>query len=249
MTLHITTKEAVNNAIRVLLYNKNKIVSNRWQAQEVNATMFEINNIFLEMQMVPTIGQLEIETGCDLPWSENHFQERMANDPEARNPGREWYNWPYYQHGKDDNRFRETGLFSHTYQERFYPEPGYGRFPNGNVKDVIFRLKNDLTTRQAFLSIWHPEDQSNNNQRVPCTIGYWFNVRNNKLNITYLIRSCDATRHFRNDVYMTQRLAQTVSQELNLELGIMSMWIGSFHCFEPDVYTLQKKLDKCVALQ
>lgn len=244
----MTTNQAVNNAIRVLLYNNKKVVSNKWQAQDVNQEMLELTNIFLTMDMVSNPTDLGLQTGCDLPWSEDHFQERIANDPEARNPGREWKNWPYYQHGKDDNRFRGDGFFSHTYQERFYPEAGCGRFPNGTLADVIFRLITDKTSRQAYLAIWHPEDQSNHNQRVPCTLGYWFKVNDGKLDMTYLIRSCDARRHFRNDVYMAQRLAKYVADKLGIEIGILTMWIGSFHCFSSDAYSLEQKLKKCADL-
>lgn len=244
MTSLLTTKQAIENSIRVLLYSHQRIKIDQWQGIELDAQMFELNNIFIQMKMAESMEELAQETKADLPWSEDHFQERMANDPEARNPGRQWLNWPYYSHGLDDARFRPNGLFAHTYQERFYPEKGCGRYENGNVLDVIERLKNNPTTRQAFLAIWHPEDQSNNGQRVPCTIGYWFKLNNGKLDLTYLIRSCDAVRHFRNDVYMTQRLAQFVSNKLGVGLGTMSMWIGSFHCFATDSYTLEKKLNK-----
>ena len=238
----LTTKTAVDNAVRVLLHSHKKIKVNSWQGMNMEAKMFELTNIFIQMKMCKTVEQLSQETKADLPWSENHFQERIANDPEARNPGREWKNWPYYQHKEDDNRFRTDGLFSHTYQERYFPEEGNGRFPNGTLDDVIARLEKDHTTRQAYFSIWQPQDQSNFGQRVPCTLGYWFKVNGNKLDITYLIRSCDATRHFRNDVYMTQRLVQYVAEKLNLQVGTMTMWIGSFHCFATDVYALEKKL-------
>ena len=103
------------------------------------------------------------------------------------------------------------------------------------------------STRQAFLSIWHPEDQSNNDVRLPCTIGYWFKISNNVLNMTYLIRSCDARRHFRNDVYMTQRLALDMLSYLDnpkISIGKMSMWVGSFHCFESDRYFINKEIKK-----
>ena len=114
------------------------------------------------------------------------------------------------------------------------------RFNYGDLNDIIERLKNNTYTRQAFLSVWHPEDQSNEGVRVPCTIGYWFYRNGNKLDCTYLIRSCDAVRHFRNDIYMTYRLLEHVGINIGLLPGNLKMWIGSFHCFQSDLYTLKK---------
>lgn len=239
------TNKAINKAIENLLNHNNLINTNKWQAVEIPYKMYEVNNICLKMNICKNIDDLSKETKADLPWSENHFKERLNG---ATNPGKEYLNWPYYIKSKDDNRFKGKGKFSHTYQERFWPPAKNGiRFKMGDYNSIKERLKNDLTTRQAFLGIWHPEDQSNNNERLPCTIGYWFKINNNKLDISYLIRSCDAVRHFKNDIYMTQRLAMDMLNSLNnnkIELGEMFMWIGSFHCFESDIYYLKKQIKK-----
>ncbi len=70
----------------------------------------------------------------------------------------------------------------------------------GDLNDIIERLKKNKYNRQSFLSIWHPEDQSNDkeNKRIPCTLGYFFQYRNNKLNV-----SANVTRH--NKVYCLTR--------------------------------------------
>lgn len=239
------TSNAIRNAFAILMNKKESILCNKWQAVNIENRMFEVTDLFLQMDMCSSIKELELETKADLPWSENHFKERLAG---PTNPGYEYQNWPYYSKKLDDSRFRSNKKFSHTYQERFWPVKKTGiRFKMGDYLDIQKRLKNDHTTRQAFLSIWHPEDQSNNDVRLPCTIGYWFKIDNNVLNITYLIRSCDARRHFKNDVYMTQRLALDMLSYLDdesLKLGRMSMWIGSFHCFEQDKYFINKQLKK-----
>tara|TARA_Y100001973_G_C5160676_1_gene313343 strand:- start:395 stop:1138 length:744 start_codon:yes stop_codon:yes gene_type:complete len=237
------TNEIIYRTIKSLLNESYLVSTKKWQAVSVPYKMYELNNVFLEMEICKEIKELEKETNADIPWSEDHFIERISG---ATNPGKQYKNWPYYIEKKDDSRFRYNGKFSHTYQERFWPPSKDGiRFKMGDYNDVKNRLKKDKTTRQCFLSIWHPEDQSNNDQRLPCTIGYWFKINNNKLDVTYLIRSCDAVRHFRNDIYMTQRLAMDVYSFLNnkqLSLGKMFMWIGSFHCFESDIYYLKKQI-------
>jgi thymidylate synthase len=241
--LFLSTKQSIDNAIRILLHKKNIIKPNKWQAVNIESEMLEIDNMFLQMQMCDSINSLSLETKADLPWSEDHFQERLAG---PSNPGEQYKKWPYYREDLDDSRFRPDGIFSHTYQERFWPLDIQGnRFKMGNWSDIKDRLKSDPSTRQAFFSIWHPEDHSNNEVRLPCTIGYWFKINDNDLDVTYLIRSCDARRHFRNDIYMTQRLAMDMINHLDiadLKLGKLSVWIGSFHCFISDKYSLKQKL-------
>ena len=243
--LFMKTSKAIKKAITSLLDEDCYVHSNKWQAVEIEdrVKMLEIDNLFIEMDICETIKELELETKADLPWSEDHFNERLSG---ATNPGEQYKNWPYYRASLDNERFRKNNHFSHTYQERFWPPKIKGiRYKMGDYLDVKKRLKNDNTTRQAFLAIWHPEDQSINEVRLPCTIGYWFKIKNGKLNISYLIRSCDARRHFRNDIYMTQRLAMDMLKHLDnnkIKLGKLSVWIGSFHCFESDLYSLKKQI-------
>jgi len=47
---------------------------------------------------------------------------------------------------------------------------------------------------------------------------------------------------------MTQRLAQEMLFALRaeghyFELGLMDMWIGSLHCFQPDKYALKQQIN------
>lgn len=241
----LSTREAIENLIRVLVLSGKKVNSAKWQATEIGKNnLIEVEDLFFKMLMIDDSTRLAELTGADLPWAEDHFQERLAG---PSNPGEQYKNWPYWDFSKQVTEFTNGDKkFSHTYQERFWPYRATGyRFSAGNWSDVKDRLCNDVTTRQAFLAIWHPEDQSNNGVRVPCSIGYWFKVTSGQLNITYLIRSCDARRHLRNDIYMAQRLASEMVQHLNsnghdLVLGDMSMWIGSLHCFQSDLYTLKK---------
>lgn len=244
--LYLSTEKAIDNAVRILLHQKNVVKPNRWQGVKIDSDMKEVDNIFIQMEMCQSFQELAKQTKADLPWAEDHFQERLAG---PSNPGEQYKHWP---HWKPDAKYMEGQIFSHTYQERFWPEKKEGiRYDMGNWEDIKQRMSEDPGTRQAFFSIWHPEDQSNDFvRRLPCTIGYWFKINNNQLDVTYLIRSCDARRHLRNDVYMTQRLAADMYDYLierkdfypYLKFGKMTMWIGSLHCFVSDEYSLKQKL-------
>lgn len=229
--------ESLGNLYTMLHKKGDRIKPNSWQAQKIDYTMVELENLFFEIQVPPDLNQLAIESNADLPWAEDHFMERLDG---PSNPGKTYKWWPYY---KQDEKWRDGGVFSHTYQERFWPPKKKGvRYPMGNLNDIINRLNQDSSTRQAFLSIWHPEDHTNTpSRRLPCTIGYWFKVKDNILSVTYLIRSCDAIRHLHNDIYLTGRLLQHVAESTKNKVGQISMWIGSLHCFESDLYELNKR--------
>ena len=167
----------------------------------------------------------------NLPWAEDHFQERVAGMP--TNPGDQYFNWPWYSPNWKAQR-KEAGLpniFSHTYQERMWPRFARSsfsdipldrrtdrmgiRFRYGDLNDLINLLAREPTTRQAYLPIWFPEDTgAHHGERVPCTLGYHFILRYGMLHCTYHIRSCDFLRYFRDDVYMAMRLTQWILGEL-----------------------------------
>lgn len=212
-----------------------------WQGVELKYKMLEMFNIFLTLDIPHEITELISETNADIPWAEDHFDERIGREP--LNPGNQWKNWPYYRDMDNDRLFRndrEGNKFSHTYMERMWCKgyKGIG-YEFGDFNDFLVRFLEDPYGRQHYFSIWHPEDQSPGSRRRPCTIGYFFQIVNMKLECTYHIRSCDIFRHFHNDIYMTGRLMQYVWEAMTevlpyLRLGNLYMWIGNLHCFEPE---------------
>jgi thymidylate synthase len=100
-------------------------------------------------------------------------------------------------------------------------------------------------TRQAYLPVWFPEDTGiGDGGRKPCTLGYHFLVRNDRMHITYHIRSCDFVRHFRDDIYLTARLVWWMIDRLTedhdhhfwsgVKPGMFVMHIASLHMFVND---------------
>ena len=222
--------------------NKDGLVrpSKKWQGVESPYQLLEIFNRYYQFDIPDSKRELGILTKANLPWAEDHFQERIGGEP--LNPGNQWCNWPFYKGIDNDKLFREHegNKFSHTYMERMWPPKMKGiRYEMGDFKDILERLKQDPYGRQNYFSIWHPEDQSPGDRRLPCTLGYHFQIVTSFLLCTYHIRSCDIFRHFHNDIYMTGRLMQYVVEEMKevlpmLQVGTLYMWIGSLHCFEPE---------------
>jgi len=231
-------KETIKQLYNKLYSHHTESGNSTWQSIGINEEnpLVEITNIFVNFGSSNNIME---DTDPSLPWSENHFQERICGEP--INPGKEYKNWPFYDKFDNDKLFRQGGKFSHNYMERYWCSDLKGRrYDYGDLDDIIDRLKENVNTRQAYFTVWHPEDQSNNNVRVPCSLGYWFYQEKGKLDCTYHIRSCDAVRHLRNDIYMTYRLLQHVCSKINIEPGELRMWIGSLHCFKSDLYYIKK---------
>lgn len=232
-----------------------------WQGLKNEVRMWEYDELYFRAIMPQGNIEIQRQTKATQPWAEDHFQERVGGQP--LNPGEQYKNWPFYGNkDQSNNRFRNVNYkFSHSYMERYWPKfanpehfnssnnpvfthGNFGiRYAYGDLMDVIELLHKEPNTRQAYLPVWFPEDTGVlHGGRVPCTIGYHFIVRDYRLHINYHIRSCDALRHFKNDIYLTVRLGQWVLQQLcykdikwaEINMGILSMNITNFHCFEQE---------------
>jgi hypothetical protein len=162
------------------------------------------------------LDQLKDQIDPNLPWADEHFEERVSRIPS--NPGEAYKTWPWWRGQKDDTMVE--GIFTHTYQERFWPKqagqkwafktmpPTQGiRYEFGDLDDLVSLLLREPHTRQAYLPIFFPEDTGAvHGGRVPCTLGYQFLMREHHLHMWYFIRSCDWVRHLRDDIYLAARL-------------------------------------------
>lgn len=202
----------------------------------------------------------------NLPWAEDQFQERVSRSPS--NPGNTYLEWPHQsQMGKHVQE-----IFTHTYMERYWPKfasrSGYKeedngdglrltalegiRYTVGDLDDLVALLARSPLTRQAVLPVWFPEDTGAvHGGRVPCSLTYHLLLRDNKLNVTYSIRSCDFVRHFRDDIYMTARLVQWVLLQLvanhpgtlwaDVRPGTLTFHCPSLHIMKGDIAKLRRE--------
>lgn len=249
------TFQAFRRHVAVELIDADEVHVSEWQAMDVSQSKAhvtsELINFVFEWPIPGTLGSLQFQVEPDLPWAEDHFAERVGGLPLNPTPSHEY--WPY--HGKES----KEKVYSHTYPERFWPTqfdrlggwnnpaPAGIRFPLGDLDDVVRKLRDHKHTRQAWLPVWFPEDTwaMNHGQRVPCTIGYQFLIRDNLLYTNYYIRSCDFVRHFHNDVYLAARLGQWMVTHLidvypYLNPGNLTMFIASLHSFAGDRRKLQE---------
>ena len=211
--------DAINEIKRDLSELSVELNSGRWQGKDVSHDLGyktkELTN-YLYTVTTPDLNHLSPTQ----PWADKEFNERILG---PYNPGWAWKERKeVWSDLRDDN-----GKFSYTYSERI-----------ASQRDEFLRVLLDFPySRQLFLSIWDRQKDPfvMENRRVPCSLGYYFQFREDRLNITYLQRSCDFITHFENDVYLAMKLLNYLAQQANLRPGHFSHWIGSLHVFAKDV--------------
>jgi hypothetical protein len=260
--------DAVHSELGVdLLDRADRVEVPTWHAQDVRGNEMlvshELQNVSFESEIPSNMEETQALVEPQLPWAERHFQERISGEPLNPPPSAaEWQTAGVAdKHRKDFGG--ETEQYSHTYPERFWPrragadawtdqgyvtggEDHFGiRFRYGDLQDVVTLLGKEPLTRQAYLPVWFPEDTgAHHGERVPCSLGYHFMIRGEaELSVTYMIRSVDFMRHFRDDVYLAMRLAQWIDEQLGGGFGggTLTMHIMSLHYFEGDRKRMEKE--------
>ena len=267
MTYYANFAKALDGLSKDMKEYSQPIKPMRWQSIDVsNQPAAEMRELLHVTFQAPMAGEdLEVyrqQIKPNLPWADDHFlAERVSGHPV--NPGWTWKHWPW---GHSADKFRREGeQYSHSYAERYWPkyagmandeggilpefhESTYRknlgiRYAYGDLGDVVDLLVRDPETRQAYLPIWFPEDTGvTHGERVPCTLGYHFMMRNENLHVYYPIRSCDFYRHLRDDLYLTVRLVLWMLDRCRekdptwkaVRPGMFSFWAGSLHCFIND---------------
>ena len=162
-------------------------------------------------------------------WADMEFEERVLNP--KNNHGKTVNPGEAYKLRKEVwEEFLHNGKFSYTYNARIWK--------NDQIETIINRIKEDPDSRQLWLSIWDPGIDPNRIGgvgRVPCSLGYNFQVRNGKLNMHYLMRSSDFSTHFSNDVYLAIKLLEWVSEQVKIPVGMFSHTMFSLHVYLKDV--------------
>ena len=280
MRIAPTFAKAIERTEILLRDTAHEVRGTHWQSVDVSTKpemrMKEILNLSFQVPLenCSSIPKLQDDIKPNLPWAEDHFRERVCGDP--MNPGEQWKAWPW-SNSADKFRTENGGKFSHTYMERYWPKHAgqkpdvrlnatfdcgefqmHGiRYKYGDLNDVVSHLLGDPLSRQAYLPVWFPEDTGVvHGERVPCSLGYHWILRNGYLHTTYYIRSCDFVRHFRDDLYLTARLSIWLLQQLQerahgemiakgeapylgsewdtVRLGMLSFHCVSMHCFVND---------------
>lgn len=188
-----------------------------YETIELRAYAYQINVQFGMKQ----VEEMVKHANGNLNYCLAEFTDRV--DPEFKNPGK---SWKYMKNIWEE--FIHNGKFAYTYNERYEPQ----------LDKIIEQLEINPESRQAIITVYdHHDDKINigGNARIPCSLSYQFLIREKKLDIIYIMRSCDYLLHFPHDVYLTIRLQNYMCDALDLEPGFFTHFMGSFHAYHKDI--------------
>ncbi len=150
----------------------------------------------------------------------------------------------WYLSGKNDLSFIEyflkayhksaeaDGLIHGAYGPRLFPKDRPSQ-----IEQVIDRLENKPTTRQAVIQLFDSADIAIGTQYkdVPCTCTIQFLCREQRLSCIVNMRSNDAYKGLPHDIFCFTMIQEMVAKRLGLDLGEYHHIIGSLHLYESDV--------------
>jgi len=142
----------------------------------------------------------------------------------------------WWEKSKDLSAYwKEFGLnkydnFDYSYGERLICQ----------LDKLIERLKGNLYSRGAQITVWYPKDIGMIGKRVPCSTVFQFLARKtvdngDQLNMILTQRSCDTINFFTLDVYKAVLLLKHIAKEIDVNVGYLIHNIGSLHCYAKDV--------------
>lgn len=269
-------KKIRDHTHNLFLSQAHRVDTGSWQGintkKRPDLVSYELMNYTFTHELcgIEDLGYWRKDIEPNLPWADDHFKERICGSP--INPGKEWENWPW---NKSASNFVDpvTGQFNQNYMERYWNKfagviksPTYHsadweqlsahrvnrgiRNEYGDLDDLVQSLAFNPHSRQEWFPIFHPEDVGIvTGKRKPCSLGYQFWVRSDKLHVYYPLRSCDFIRHMQDDIYLTLRLLLWVLDECrkfdefwqSVEPGTFTMHCTSLHVFVNDFIDMKKK--------
>ena len=129
-----------------------------WQSTSAPSPARELHNVVAEFSVPDSLQQWQDLCQPDLPWAEEHFQERVSGQP--LNPPPSFIRWPWHSAEEASKFLTENRRFDHTYPERYWPRDNldeeqtrYGDladeflrlYPSSNMQESIY-----ATTRDAL---------------------------------------------------------------------------------------------------
>jgi thymidylate synthase len=175
-------------------------------------------------------GEYRNATEEQIDYLYEEFGERVrasiTEGPETINPGKAYLlDKDYWEPMLVD------GKFHYTYNERL----------RGSIDSVVDLLWKDKSSRRGWIPIWQPLDNDHldtaNLARVPCSLGYYFMVRNDRVHMHYIMRSCDFTKHFAKDVALAVMMQEWMMHQVpgHHSWGTFTFTAFSLHAFAKDL--------------
>ncbi len=102
------------------------------------------------------------------------------------------------------------------------------------LQKVTELLRDEENTRRAAVVIYMPEDVGRVSADIPCTISLVFNLREDRLHITTLMRANNALTVLPYDVFQFSMLGELVAAQLSVDSGTYFHLAASMHIYADD---------------
>lgn len=109
---------------------------------------------------------------------------------------------------------------------------------------ILEILREDPASRQAVLTIWRERPRPTKD--VPCTVMMQFMIRRGCLHMHVYMRSNDAWLGLPYDIFNFTLVQQLVAHLLEVNLGMYTHTVGSFHLYERDIHKARVAIGKMV---
>ena len=116
----------------------------------------------------------------------------------------------------------------------------YGPRIKKSLEKIVDILKKDSDSRRAVVPIYKKEDAGLESKDIPCTIGFQFLIRNNKLDMIVNMKSNDIFLGFPYDIFNFTMWQEYVACKLNIEIGTYTHIANSLHFYEKDREKIEK---------
>ena len=144
--------------------------------------------------------------------------------------------WLWHMEGRNDLKMIQY------YAPSYYKYSDDGKTLNGaygprikkSLTKIVETLKKDPDSRRAVVPIYCKEDDGLDSNDIPCTIGFQFFIRNNKLDMIVNMRSNDIFLGFPYDIFNFTMWQEYVSCKLNIDIGTYTHIANSLHFYEKD---------------
>ena len=145
------------------------------------------------------------------------------------------YEWQWYLSG--DNCAKEISkkakIWLKCMDENNKVNSNYGyQWKKGNQIDYILKeLSDNKFSRRASISIYDAKERHNFENDTPCTYAINFNIYNNKLNMSVMMRSNDLWFGFCNDQYCFSKLQELIANKLKMNIGTYYHFTNNLHIY------------------
>jgi thymidylate synthase len=117
---------------------------------------------------------------------------------------------------------------------------GYQWNRDDQLNKTIRKLKEDKFSRQCVLTIYDAKEIVDYEFDTPCTLSISFQIVNDRLNMTVMMRSNDLWFGFCNDQFCFSNLQDLVAKEVGISIGSYFHFAVNLHLYDQHIEKLKK---------